>query len=192
MYNEIKDAWKNCIYLYAKPGKFTINNAENSGALRRMINRYLLPLLIIASAPSFFILTIDYEWHIALFKTIINFASLYLGVWGVYGITWYYVTDSPIGNKRESYLAPLIINSYSLYVIPISIFYANELHVWRFIAGAIAIYYALRTIIAGVNNSQDIENNIKTYTITLIIVTTVTFPFLIQRIATLFFNLPIS
>ena len=192
MHNEIKEAWKNCIYLYAKPSKFTVECAEERGAARRIINRYLLPLLIIASVPAFFVYYIDYSWHIALFKTAINFIALYIGAWGIYGITCYYVTDSPLGNSKESYIAPLVINSFSIFVIPISLFYANELHSWRFIAGAIALYYTIRVATTGTISSPDIEKEIKTNTIILICVTTVTFPFLIQRILNLLFNLPIS
>ena len=192
MHNEIKEAWKNCIYLYVQPGKFTLEPAEKKGAARRIINRYLLPILVIASIPAFFVLSIDYSWHIALFKTIINFIALYIGAWGIYGITCYYVTDSPLGNKRESYIAPLVVNSFTIYVIPISLFYANELHTWRYIAGAIALYYTIRVATSGTLSSPDIENKIKSNTIILICVTTVTFPFLIQRILNLFFNLPMS
>lgn len=192
MHNEIKEAWRNCITLYLHPGKFSVQTAEKSGAARRMINRYMLPILILASIPSFFVLSIDYPWYIAIAKTIINFVSLYLGAWSVLGIACYYVTDSPLGNSRESYMAPLIINSFTLFIVPISLFYANELHIWRFIAGAIALYYSIRTIIAGTLSSADIEQEIKLNTIILISVTTVTFPFLIQRILNLFFNLPIS
>lgn len=192
MHKEIKAAWKNCIHLYAHPGKFTLEPAETEGAARRIINRYLLPILIIASVPAFFVYSIDYNWYISLFKTAINFIALYIGAWGIYGITCYYVTDSPLGNKRESYIAPLVINSFTMYVLPISLFYANELHSWRYIAGIVALYYTIRIAWAGTLSSPDIEQKIKSNTIILICVTTVTFPFLIQRILNLFFNLPIS
>lgn len=192
MHNEIKEAWKNCIYLYAYPGKFTIELAEKKGAARRIINRYLLPILIISSVPAFFVFSMDYDWYIALFKTIINFIALYIGAWGIYGITCYYVTDSPLGNNRESYIAPLVVNSFTTYALPISLFYANELHTWRYIAGAIALFYTIRIVISGTLSSADIEKKIKNNTIILICVTTVTFPFFIQRILNLFFNLPIS
>lgn len=192
MHNEIKEAWRNCITLYLHPGKFTVQTAEKSGAARRMINRFMLPILSLASIPAFFVLSIDYIWYIAAAKTIINFIALYIGAWSVLGIACYYVTNSPLGNSRESYMAPLIINGFTLFIIPISLFYANEMHIWRFIAGAIAIFYSIRITIAGTVTLPDIEQKIKFSTIILICVTTVTFPFLIQRILNLLFNLPIS
>ncbi len=192
MHNEIKEAWRNCITLYLHPGKFTVQTAEKSGAARRMINRFMLPILSLASIPAFFVLSIDYIWYIAAAKTIINFIALYIGAWSVLGIACYYVTNSPLGNSRESYMAPLIINGFTLFIIPISLFYANEMHIWRFIAGAIAIFYSIRITIAGTVTLPDIEQKIKFSTIILICVTTVTFPFLIQRILNLLLNLPIS
>lgn len=192
MHNEIKEAWRNCIRLYATPGRVTLQNAIQSGAARRMLNRYLLPILAIAAIPSYFILAIDHTWTIALYKTVINTIAIYIGACGVYGIGCYYITDSPNGNSRESYMAPLVLNCITIYAIPISLFYANEMHTWRYIAGIIGIFYLIRTTISGVQNCSDIEESIKRNTILLICVTTITFPFLIQRILNLLLNLPIS
>ncbi|MBP3420271.1 MAG: hypothetical protein J6K74_06770 [Marinifilaceae bacterium] len=192
MHIEIKEAWKNCIRLYINPGKLTICPSIEVGAARRMLNRVLLPILAIAAVPSFFILTIDQPLTIAVYKTIINAVSIYVGACGVYGIGCYYVTDSPNGKPRETYLAPLVLNCFTIYAIPISLFYANEMHAWRYIAGILGVYYLIRTTIAGVQNCSDLEEAIKRNTTILISVTTITFPFLIQRILNLFFNLPIS
>ena len=150
----------------------------------------ILPVCSLSAVPVFFLLLISNSWWLSIFKSIVIIASIPAGMLITYYISALYVTDSPTGKKKEDYMSRTTFQSVSRILPLLSLFYAlekNELRYIFFLAAAIWFWKILKNYL---KYSEDIEENLKQNTFILIYSCSIIFPYMIQRIIYLIFNIP--